>query len=96
MTQSITRKGFKLETPATYRIRVQGHLGGSWFDKLEGMVITSAFRDNGQSVTTLEGLLLDREALSGVLNEIHRLHLPVLSVECLDIQGRSGCDLESF
>jgi hypothetical protein len=85
MTQSITRKGFKLETPATYRIRVQGHLGGSWFDKLDGMVITSAFRDNGQSVTILEGLLIDQEALADVLNQIHELRLLLLSVECLDI-----------
>ena len=85
MSQSTTRKSIKFQTPAIYRIRVQAHLDGSCFDKVGGMVMTSAFRDNGQSVTILEGLLLDQAALSCVLKEIHKLHLPLLSVECLNI-----------
>ena len=85
MSQSPTWKEIKLETPAIYRIRVQAHLGGSWLGRLGGMVITSAFKENEQPVTILEGLLLDQAALSGVLNALHELHLPLLSVECLDI-----------
>ncbi len=85
MSQWSTRKGIKLETPTIYRIRVRAHLDGSWFYKVGGMVITKAFRDNGHSVTMLEGLLLDQEALAGVLNQIHELRLPLLCVECLDI-----------
>ncbi len=84
MSQWPTWRGSKFETPAIYRIRVRAHLDGSWFDKVGGMVITSAFRDNGHYVTILEGLMLDQAALSGVLNEIHKLHLPLLSVERLD------------
>ena len=85
MSQSASWKGFKLETPAICRIRVQAHLGGSWLGRLGGMVITSAFKENGHVVTILEGFLLDQAALSDVLNAIHELHLPLLSVECLDI-----------
>jgi hypothetical protein len=85
MAQSPTWKEIKLETPAIYRIRVQAHLGGSWLGKLGGMVITSAFKESEQPVTALEGLLLDQAALSGVLDALHELHLPLLSVECWDI-----------
>jgi hypothetical protein len=35
-------------------------------------------------VTTLEGYLRDQAALFGVLNTLYELHLPVLSVECLE------------
>ena len=85
MSQSNTWKDSKLEAPAICRIRVQGHLGGSWFGKLAGMVITSVFKESEQPVTILEGLMLDQAALSNVLNALHELHLELLSVECLDI-----------
>ena len=84
MSQSATCKGITLETPARFRIRVQEHLGGNWFSRLRGMVITSAFKENGQPVTILEGFLLDQAALSDALNALHELHLELLSVECLN------------
>jgi hypothetical protein len=90
MSRSPAWKGSKLETPAIYRIRVQGHLGGRWVGRVGGMVITSAFRDNGKSVTVLEGLLLDQAALSGVLNALHKLQLELLSVECFDIYQQAA------
>ena len=68
MSQSPTWKGSKLQTPAICRIRVLGHLGGSWLGKLAGMVITSAFKESEQPVTVLEGFLLDQAALSEVLS----------------------------
>ena len=37
MIQSHKWKGIKLDTPATYRIRVQGRLDLSWYDWLCGM-----------------------------------------------------------
>ena len=79
-----TYKGLKLETPATYRIRVQGRLDEGWRDRLGGMVITSAFTANKEPVTILVGHLTDQAALSGVLNALYDLHLPLLSVECLN------------
>jgi len=84
MTQSSEWKGFKLDTPATYRIRVQGHLDEIWADRLNGMAITSAKATDKSSVTILVGDLRDQAALSGVLNTLYELHLPLLSVENLD------------
>jgi len=77
-------KNLKLETPATYRIRVQGHIADSWSDRLADMIITRAFTGNNQPMTILVGHLIDKAALSGVLNALDELHLPLLTVENLD------------
>jgi hypothetical protein len=72
-----------LDTPATYRIRVKGHLDSTWSDRLGGLAITSTSEDDGPTVTTLHGQLLDQAALAGVLSALYNLQLPLLSVECL-------------
>jgi hypothetical protein len=76
--------------PADYRIRVQGRLDSSWSDRMAGMQIIESCDANGEPETVLEGWLTDQAALSGVLNTIYELHLPVLSVECLS--GGTGPD----
>jgi len=84
MPQSRSGKGQKLETPATYRISVQGRLDETWADRLGGMAITSTSTKEKLPVTLLVGHLIDQAALSGVLNTLYELHLPLLSVENLD------------
>jgi len=84
MANSKYWEGVKLETPATYRICVQGHLEEGWSDRLGGMTITKAYKEKGQPMTILVGHLPDQSALSGVLNALYELHLPLLSVENLD------------
>jgi hypothetical protein len=84
MTRSTSWKGIKLETPSTYRIRVQGHLDSTWSNRLGGMAITVEPSANKPAVTVLAGHLADQAALSGVLNTLYDLHLPLLSVENLD------------
>jgi len=84
MPESRSGKGLKLETPATYRIRVQGRLDDTWADRLGGMAITSTTTKEKPPVTLLVGHLIDQAALSGVLNTLYELHLPLLSVENLD------------
>jgi len=84
MSDSQSWKDLKFEAPASYRIRVQGHLDDSWSDRLGGMVITRAFTENKQPMTILIGHLLDQAALSSVMNALYDLHRPVLSVEHLD------------
>lgn len=69
------------DAPATYKIRVQGTIAANWSDRLEGMVISVAHAEDGPPVTTLVGRLTDQSALTGVLNTLYDLHLPVLSVE---------------
>jgi hypothetical protein len=77
-------KNLKFEKPATYRIRVTGHLDDSLTDQLGGMIITRAFTADNQPMTILIGHLTDQAALSGVLNELYELHLPLLTVESLE------------
>jgi hypothetical protein len=84
IAQATSWKGLKLETPATYRIRVQGRLDDTWADRLGGMAITTDTTADKPSVTILVGHLADQAALSGVLNTLYELHLPLLTVENLD------------
>ncbi|MGD2048833.1 MAG: hypothetical protein PVH03_05035 [Chloroflexota bacterium] len=72
------------DSPAKYRVRVLGWLNPSWSDRLEGMVISLDTADEEQPICTLEGELLDQAALVGLLISLYELHLPVLSVKCLD------------
>jgi hypothetical protein len=81
--KSRTGKDFKLWTPATYRIRVQGYLDESRSDFLCGMTITTSSRGDQGTVSTLEGQLRDQAELAGLLNSLYELHLPILLVECL-------------
>jgi hypothetical protein len=80
---SHTGKDFKLWTPAIYKIKVQGYLDESRSSFLGGMSITTASQEDQGVVTTLVGRLRDQAELSGVLNTLYELHLPILSVECL-------------
>ena len=84
MSEFQSWKDLKFEAPASYRIRVQGHLDNSWSDQLGGMVITRAFTGDKQPMTILIGHLSDQAALAGVMNALYDLHLPVISVELLD------------
>lgn len=77
-------KGLELATPATYRIRVQGHIASDWVDRFGGMTLTCKTTAEKLKVTVLEGHLTDQAALSGVLNTLFDLHLPLLNVECID------------
>jgi len=83
MPESLSWKGIKLETPATYRILVQGSLDQAWSDRLAGMAIITHSTGNEAPVTTLTGRLRDQAELSGVLNTLYELHLPILKVEML-------------
>jgi hypothetical protein len=73
----------KLWTPATYRIQVEGVLDEIWADSLAGMRISTRKRADQSMVTTLTGRLRDQAELSGVLNGLYELHLPILSVKVL-------------
>ncbi len=76
-------KDLRFEKPATYRIRVMGHIDNSLSGQLGGMIVTRAFTGDSRPITILVGHLSDQAALSGVLNELYELHLPLLTVESL-------------
>ncbi len=84
MSSPTSWASFKLDTPAIYRIRVQGHLDDKWSDWLSGMDITRKFDEKKQPVTIMIGRLADQAELSGVLNMLYDLHMPLLSAKKLD------------
>lgn len=69
--------------PATYRIKVEGLLDESWSDRFAGMQIESRNRADQSVVTCLIGRVMDQSELSGVLNSLVEMHLPILLVEHL-------------
>ena len=60
-----------------YTIRIQGHLDPSWQDRFDGFCIEQ--QESG--TTLLSGTLPDQAALHGVLLQIVRLGLTLLSLE---------------
>ena len=76
--------------PAVYRIRVHGHLDADLSDRLEGMRIETLTRSDGKGESVLEGRLNDQAALTGVLNTLYALHLPVIGVNYLTGADEEG------
>lgn len=69
--------------PGHYQIKVLGFLDSSWSNRLGGLTVHSIAGRGTSEETTLEGILPDQSALAGVLNALHELQLPVLSVQRL-------------
>jgi len=83
MSNTHNGERLKLWTPAIYRIEVEGEVAESWADRLGAMRITTRKRKDQTTVTTLIGRVTDQAELTGVLNTLYELHLPILSVENL-------------
>jgi hypothetical protein len=79
-----SRKRLTLQSPAHYRIKVQGLLEDVWSDRLGGMRIITSTSDENNPITTVSGLLRDQAELVGVLNGLYELRLPLLSVEIIN------------
>lgn len=75
------------DEPAAYQITIQGVISPGWSQQLEEMNISHMTLENGTSLTTLTGELADQAALSGVLNTIYELRLPLIAVNKLPIAG---------
>jgi hypothetical protein len=69
-----------LDQPATYQIKVPGHLDESWSDWAGGMKITVENGDDGPPTTTLTGVVADQAALQSLLRRLYSLGLPLISV----------------
>ena len=78
--------------PVICRIRVQGRISADWADRFEGLAINTTPAAPAQVITTLEGELSDQAALVGVINSLHDLRLPVLSVECQNSLSTGDAD----
>lgn len=73
--------------PAAYQITVLGTIMSSWSERLEGMAVNRLILEDGTTYTVLTGDLADQAALTGVLNTIYELHLPLVAVNKLQITG---------
>ena len=69
--------------PAVYRIHVRGRVDTRHSDRLAGMQLTEICGSNGTPETILVGRLLDQAALSGLLETLYKMHLRVLSADCM-------------
>ena len=70
--------------PAVYRVRIQGLLDKNWSDYCGGMTIEHEGDPKHSAMTTLTGRLPDQSALIGVLNALHDIGYPILSVDYLE------------
>jgi hypothetical protein len=77
------KQKLSLDRPATYKIKVPGHLDESWSDWAGGMTITVERGGDGPPVTTLTGTV-DQAALQGLLRRLYSLGLPLISVNLVE------------
>jgi hypothetical protein len=77
------RQKLSLDRPATYQIKVPGHIDQSWSDWAGGMTITVESEGDGPPITTLTGTL-DQAALQGLLRRLYSLGLPLISVHWVE------------
>jgi hypothetical protein len=68
-----------LDRPATYQIKVPGHLDPSWSEWARGVTVVVESDDSDLPVTTLTGTF-DQAALQGLLRQVYSLGLPLISV----------------
>jgi hypothetical protein len=80
-------KKLSLDRPATYQIKVPGHLDESWSDWIEGMTITIESQGDGSPVTTLTGTV-DQAALQSLLRRLYSLGLPLISVNWVEVGSK--------
>ena len=73
-----------LDRPATYQIKVPGHLDERWSDWAGAMTIKVESEGSGPPVTVLTGTL-DQAALQSLLRRLYSVGLPLISVNCVDV-----------
>jgi hypothetical protein len=77
------KRTLTLDQPATYQIKVPGHLDTQWLEWNGSVTIATACDEDGSPFTTLTGTV-DQAALHGLLRRLYALGLPLFSVICLD------------
>jgi len=71
-----------MNAPASYEIRVAGHLSANWAARFEGL----SMRHEPEGETVLSGCL-DQAALHGVLVRVRDLGLNLISVNRVEAAG---------
>jgi hypothetical protein len=78
---------YGMSTPAVFRIRVWGKLDAHLAKRLDGLNLSEEANPGKGSISVLVGRFIDQAALSGLLNSLYELHLPLISVDCLDVEA---------
>ena len=73
-------------TQGEYQIRVKGKLDSNWSEWFDGWTITTF----GDGATVLSKQDTDQAALHGALIKIRNLNLPLISVSCIDKNGKES------
>lgn len=73
---------FKL--PSNYCIKVQGVIDKHYAGYFGEMIISYEEKAEGRKTSKLTGSLKDQSELLGVLNALHNLRLPIISIQTLD------------
>lgn len=84
MTDTEKRSRLRPWSAATYRIEVEGPLPPSWTESFAGMRITTREGADQSLVTRLNGRVRDQSELTGLLNALADLQLPILSVKQIE------------
>jgi len=84
-TQNSFRKvsEFRINTPASYRIRVIGEVDESSLKHLGRLEINTSGQGR-RPITTLTGPIPDQATLFKVLEVLYDMRLPLLSIVCLE------------
>lgn len=81
--ESSSDPGSTFDAPAAYQVTVKGIIAQEWSARLEGMTINCLILNNDTPLAILTGELTDQAALTGVLNTLYELHLPLIAVNRL-------------
>jgi hypothetical protein len=72
------------EHPAKYEITVRGWVDEGWSDWLDGVTVAHEIGIGHTPITRLTTTVVDQAALHGLLRRLHRLHLPLLSLNLVE------------
>jgi hypothetical protein len=89
------KRKLTLDRPATYEIKVPGHLDESWTEWDARMTVTVENEGDGPPTTTLTGTI-DQAALQGLLRRLYSLGLPLVSVICVETDQADASDIKTM
>ena len=84
----------RFTVPARYCICVKGFLDESWSQRLSGMQIKNQVPDLQTPAAEIIGEVQDQTELIGVLNSLYEMHLPIISVNFLNLVTNNRSQLE--
>jgi hypothetical protein len=74
-------------SPAFYQIKIKGTLHPRWLNQFGDLTLDVAHRVGCHSFSIIRGEISDQAQLIGILNSLHKLHLPVVEVRWLSVKS---------